>query len=150
MSEGATFAEISGRRVVFCVAPQDVDAAWSVSSRFLGKVFAESKTHTADDVRDILLEKRANLWVQWCIDTGIVEAAFVTEFVKYPKGVWVRLWLGGAHSGSGVDYLLAEDALTKWAKQNGCRGFEIVGRHGWARKFPDAVVEGLCMRTTFS
>lgn len=148
MSETAEHDKVISR-AVFRVKPPDVSGTWVNVVDFFKPIFATSKTHEPDDVRDILLTNKAQLWVQWNITEAKIEAAFVTEFVGYPMGVWIRLWLGGAAHDAKVDYKAVEGALTIWARQNCCRGFEIVGRHGWLRKFPSAVVEGLCLRTTF-
>jgi len=137
------------KRAVFAVKPCDVSATWANVVDFFKPIFATSRTHEPNDVRDILLTQKAQLWVQWNITEAKIEAAFVTEFIGYPMGVWIRLWLGGAAHDAKVDYQAVERALTNFARQNSCRGFEIVGRHGWLRKFPSAVVEGLCLRTTF-
>lgn len=136
-------------RAVFRVSPPDICPTWAVIEPFFCPVFQDCKTHLPEDVRDILLSQQAQLWVQWNGTVRQIEAAFVTEFVKYPRGIWVRLWLGGAKMDKKVDYRAVRGALTIWARNNGCRGFEIIGRHGWLRKFPESVVEGLCMRTTF-
>ena len=149
MSETAEHDKVI-ERAVFTVKPTDISATWANVVWILQANFCRmSKTHEPDDVRDILLTQKAQLWVQWNITEAKIEAAFVTEFVGYPMGVWIRLWLGGAAHDAKVDYQAVERALTNFARQNACRGFEIIGRHGWLRKFPSAVVEGLCLRTTF-
>lgn len=136
-------------RAVFRVQLADVTPTWAIVSSFFAPIFADAKTHTPEDVRQILLAGRAQLWVQWRIQEQEIEASFVTEFVTYPRGVWIRLWLGGARPGTKVDYHAVKGAMTLFARQNGARGFEITGRHGWLRRFPEAVVEGLMMRVTF-
>jgi hypothetical protein len=136
-------------RAVFRVQLTDISATWELVKGYFAPVFAEAKTHTPEDVRLILLRQGAQLWVQWNLGTQAIEAAFVTEMVIYPRGVWVRLWLGGAQPGAKVDYQAVRGAMTLFATQNGAMGFEITGRHGWLRKFPEAVVEGLMMRVTF-
>jgi hypothetical protein len=136
-------------RSVFRIAPPEVTATWARVVGFFSPVFAQCKTHDPDDVRQAILLQKAQLWVQWNSTDAVIECAFVTEFIGYPKGVWVRLWLGGAAPDAKVDYHAVQGALTLWARQNSARGFEIVGRHGWLRKFPEAVLEGLCMRSTF-
>lgn len=134
---------------VFRVSVPDISATWANVVPMFTKLFAESKTHEAEDVRQTLLVQAAQLWVQWNTETATIEAAFVTEFVKYPRGIWLRLWLGGALPDAPLDYDLVRDALTVWAKQNGARGFEIIGRPGWLRKLHEAKLEGLCLRSTF-
>src|ERR1700761_8545632 len=133
-------------RAVFRVAPPDISATWAMVKNFFNPIWADCQTHVADDVLKILLLQQSQLWVQWNSTEGKIEAAFVTEFIGYPKGMWIRLWLGGGAPDAKVDYQAVRGALTVWARQNCARGFEIIGRHGWLRKFHDAKVEGLCMR----
>jgi hypothetical protein len=134
---------------VFRVALPDISATWARLTPLFAPIFAKAVTHEPEDVRQILLAQEAQLWVQWNVETKTIEAAFVTQFVKYPRGIWVRLWLGGALPDVPVDYDGVRGALTFWARQNGARGFEIVGRQGWLRRLPEAVLEGLCLRSTF-
>ena len=136
-------------RSVFRVSLPNVTAAWGHVLPWFASIFADRLTHTPEDVRQLLLAERAQLWVQFCEKTGEVEAAFVTEFAVYPRGVWVRIWLGAAPPKVEIHYEMVRAAMSEWARMNGCRGFEIIGRHGWLRKFPEATVEGLAMRVTF-
>jgi len=136
-------------RSVFRVSLPNVTPAWFRVLPWFASIFADRPTHTPEDVRLSLLAERSQLWVQFCEASGEVEAAFVTEFAVYPRGVWVRIWLGAAPPKVKIHYELVRAAMSEWARMNGCRGFEIIGRHGWMHKFPEATVEGLAMRVTF-
>lgn len=136
-------------RAIFRVQLTDISSTWALVKGYFAPIFADCVTHTPEDVRLLLLDQRAQLWVQWNVVTGIIEAAFVTEMVVYPRGVWVRVWLGGVRPGEKADTRGVRGAIVLFAKQNGALGLEVTGRHGWLRRFPDAKVEGLMMRVTF-
>src|SRR5271157_2675030 len=135
-------------RSVFRVALPNVTPVWNQVAPWFEPIFAERPTHNAHDVWKIIMSEQAQLWVQWCQDQQRIESAFVTEFGVYPRGVWVRIWLGAALPKTNVEYSLIQAAMSEWARTHGARGFEIIGRHGWLHKFPEAKVEGLAMRVT--
>ena len=136
-------------RSIFRVSVPNISSTWAYIQPWFASIFADKPTHTPDDVWQMLLAERAQLWIQFCQETGAIEAAFVTEFAAYPRGVWVRIWLGAAPPKVKIHYNMVKAAMNEWARMHGARGFEIIGRHGWLHKFPEAVVEGLCMRVTF-
>jgi hypothetical protein len=148
MNEMAPLADLIPRSV-FRVQVPNITPAWNVLMPLFQPIFDDRPTHTAEDVRLLLMAQQAQLWIQWNQDTAQMEAAFVTEFAVYPRGIWVRIWLGAAQPKTKVEYSLVRAAMTEYARTNGCRGFEVNGRHGWIHKFPEAKVEGLAMRVTF-
>lgn len=75
-----------------------------------------------------------------------VVSAAVTEFVDYPKGLFLRVWLAGATPHRRMDMDAFLETLDRWRIANGCVEFELVGRPGWARVFPWARMAGLVMR----
>lgn len=75
-----------------------------------------------------------------------VASAAITEFVEYPSGLHVRVWLAGAVPTKKMDMDAFVETLDRWRIANGCVDFEWIGRHGWLRVFPWARVCGLMMR----
>ena len=75
-----------------------------------------------------------------------VVAAAVSEFVEYPAGLFVRVWLAGAIPDKKMEMEAFVETLDRWRIANGCVDFEWIGRHGWLRVFPWAKVVGLMMR----
>jgi hypothetical protein len=134
---------------VFRIAPPEITATWERVVGFFAPIFADCKTHNEEDVRLSLLIQTSQLWIQWNAETKVIEAAFVTEFANYPRGLWVRLWLAGVNGNVKVDYDAVRGAITVWAKQNKALGFEITGRQGWLRKLCEARLEGVCLRSVF-
>jgi len=129
---------------IFQVAVANVTPLWPQLESILAPALALTSTHDPEDIRRALLGQAAHLWIQW--NGEHVEAAVVSEFVHYPRGIWVRAWLAGARDDARMDDRGFHEALMAWCKMHGCIGFEAVGRHGWLRKFPDAHAEGLVMR----
>ena len=85
-------------------------------------------THTEHDILDLLRNDQAQFW-------PADNSAMVTEIVGYPNGSHCRIWLAGGE----YDELreLERDKLIPWARQQGCRRIELVGRKGWARRLKD-------------
>jgi hypothetical protein len=129
------------------VMPENIGVLWTQLAELFRPALALSSTHKADDVRRSLMAMRAQLWAQ--MDGDTVEAAATTEFVDYPAGMFVRVWLAGARRDRKLNDMAFFDLLNRWRVGNRCIGFEAIGRHGWLRRAPSARVEGLVMRMTF-
>ena len=130
--------------MIFRVFPQNISGIWPQVSKVLAPAIAMTPTHNDEDVRLACMSGRADLWVQW--EEPIVESAATTEFVAYPRGMWLRIWLGACRSDKKQDSKGFLDAFKEWARVNGCRGLEIAGRIGWARRFPEFKIEGIGLR----
>lgn len=128
------------------VAPENVTPLWAQAEPLVTRALLGRPTHDAEDVRRMVMAQHCQLWAQW--REPVLEALIVTEFAVYPKGVWVRVWLGGARRDTEMDDDGFLSAVMKWAEAHQCRGFEATGRHGWLRRFPAAAAEGLVMRWT--
>jgi len=85
-------------------------------------------THTEHDILDLLRNDQAQFW-------PAENSAMITEIVGYPNGNHCRIWLAGGE----YDELreLERDRLIPWARSQGCRRIELVGRKGWARRLKD-------------
>lgn len=128
------------------VAPENVTPLWPQVQPLIESIIKHTPTHTCEDVRLMLMNMRAHLWIQW---NGHVEALFVTEFVPYPQGVWLRFWIVAAHKDHKLDSDAFIGTLRAFGITNGCRGFEWCGRVGWSRVRPHAKLEGIVMREAF-
>lgn len=124
--------------------PDNVAPLWPQLAALFKPALAMVSTHDIDDVRRAILSMRAQLWVQMVGD--VVVSAATTEFVDYPKGLWVRVWMVGAVPDRKMDIDSFVEMLNRWRADNKCVGFEWIGRHGWLKHFPDARTEGLVMR----
>jgi hypothetical protein len=132
------------RASVFRVAVENVTPIWPQVEPLVVRALCGQPTHDAEDVRRMLLGNAAQLWIQWA---ERVEAICVSEFVAYPKGIWVRVWLVGADPVAKMTDAGFADAIEHWREANGCRGIEAIGRLGWLRRYPQVKFVGAVMRT---
>lgn len=126
------------------IMPDNVTPLWPQFEALFAPALRMVTTHGIGDVRRAVMGMRAQLWAQ--MDGDTVEAAATTEFVDYPVGLYVRVWLAGARPDRRFDDGAFFEMMDRWRDKNGCVGFEAIGRHGWLRKFSQAKVEGLIMR----
>ena len=129
---------------VMRIMPENVTPLWSQFEALFRPALALVSTHSSEDVRRAVMAMRAQLWAQMIGDTVI--AAATTEFVEYPAGMYVRVWLAGVRPGAKFDDIAFFEVMDRWRERNQCAGFEAIGRHGWLRRFPDAAIEGLVLR----
>jgi hypothetical protein len=129
---------------VMRVAVENIMPIWPQIEPMVARLVTVQATHDAEDVRRMLMGQLCHLWVQW---SDRVQSFAITEFVTYPKGVWLRVWLAATADGEILDNDGYFETISKWRDDNGCRGFEAIGRHGWLRRFPGFRVEGLVIRT---
>lgn len=124
--------------IIFMVEPKNVMGLWPMIDGLLAPAIAISCTHTTEDVRKGLMTNNAQLWVQWSKDANTIDAAVVTEFINYPRGLWFRFWLAGAAHGANILWDEFYSKLYEFAKYNKCAGIEDCGRGGWNKYAPHA------------
>lgn len=127
--------------VVVRVAIENINPLWPQIAPQLQRSLDLVGTHDPEDVRKLLLIGAAHLWVQW---SDRVDACVVTQFMAYPKGLWLRIWLAGSASKK-VDWKAFGESTKAWAVANQCKRRDIVGRPAWLRLFPEARMEGIIM-----
>ena len=123
--------------------PANVTPTWALIAPLLSPAVAISGTHDIEDVRKAILCGNAQLWVDW--NDG-VDMATVTEFVSYPKGIWLRIWLAGARKGVEIDWDKVFEVITEFAYNNHCVGIENWGREGWTKYCPKAQKQAMILR----
>ena len=129
---------------VFCVGPENIASLWPQVEPLITAALRGRPTHDAEDLYRLLMGRHCHLWIQW--NSPDVEAIVISEFMAYPKGVWVNAWLAGARRDRPMDDGAFLAALRDWALSHRCQGFEAIGRPGWLKRFPGAKVDGLIMR----
>ena len=80
-------------------------------------------THEFVDVVNAILEGRMQFW-------PAENACLVTEIVEYPRKKVLNVFIGGGTLKQMRDMY---DALTDWAKAQGCDSITCTGRKGWER-----------------
>ena len=127
------------------VAPENITPLWPQVEPLMQLGIHGVPTHTTEDVRHQLMSMAAHLWIQWA---DRVEAVCVTQFMAYPTGVWLRVWLGAVYPQHKFDTQGFYNTVTAFRRANNCRGLEVVGRVGWMKLFPQARLEGVLLRET--
>ena len=118
------------------VPPDGVDGLWVIAEPLLALGASWSRKVSLEDVRERLGAGFGQLWLVFDPATSVVLCAFVSELVDYPSGYRAgRVVLLGGGSLERWRHFLPR--IEQWAKQEGCRALEIVGRRGWKRVFPD-------------
>lgn len=131
------------QHTIIRVAPENVMPLWPQVEPLIRLGMRGIPTHEPEDVRLMLMDMRAHLWIQW---SGKVDAVVVTQFMVYPRGCWLLMWVAGAARGAHLDYQAFDAVTEEFRRANGCRGREIRGRIGWVRKFSQADMEAVVLR----
>lgn len=134
--------------LILRVAAENVAGLWPQLEPQVAAALRGSPTHTPEDVRRALLGLTSHLFVH--MDEGRLRGFIISEFAVKPRGAWLHVWLAGAAPDTpfALEPFLAMAKV--WAQHHGCKGFQISGaRPGWAKKFPQAVNEGVNLRWTF-
>ena len=129
--------------LVTMIYPMNIAPLWNQIRPILDPAIAISGTHNSEDVYHSLMGGKSQLWVQW---DEKVEAAVVTEFISYPRGLWFRFWLAGAMKETKVFWQKFYNILYDYAKHNKCSGIEDCGRGGWDYYAPHAKKIGILRR----
>ena len=103
------------------------EKTWRIAAPMLQLALDYQDTHDIHDIKTLITEGAAQLW---CGERSCV----VTEIIKYPRMNACRIWLAGGDKFELVDRMLTD--IEAWAKTQGCKKIEIVGRKGWRRVLP--------------
>lgn len=107
-----------------------IEVSWRFVEPFIARACKRTwGRYEAEDIKPLLLNRDAQLWVS--LRDGVIEAAAVTEITVYPHLKVCRLFLCSGKRRE--HWLVFEPTVEAWAKSQGCEGFEIIGRRGWAR-----------------
>lgn len=87
--------------------------------------------YKAEDIRQACEERRMQLWVHADENS---RGVFVTQVLNYPQmSILLVLLLGGTNFKEWREE--ADDLLTRFAKDKGCKYIELFGRKGWGKGF---------------
>lgn len=123
---------MSNTPIITMVFPANLEKVWPLAAELLQPAVDKFGTHGIEDVRKAIMCGNAQLWIRW--NAGRVEAALVSEFKNFPKGLWLNVWLFGTHPDFAADEQEFERHMIEYAKANGCMGMMHTGRQGWGRR----------------
>lgn len=127
--------------------PVNIEALWPEIQEMIQPILTIEDTHDPEHIRDALLSGNAQIWVQW---SDHIDGLAITEFVTFPKCMWLRVWLGSARKGRKTNWFTIKDMIYRFAKAHGCVGVRIDGRAGWKRLFPEAQQHAVILTHRFS
>lgn len=90
-------------------------------------------THDISDAKKDVMSGSKQLWVDY---DNLVQGSAITEFVSYPKGLWLKIWIFGVRKEAKIAWEKFEEKFIEFAKLSGCVGIEHCGRPGWERRNP--------------
>jgi hypothetical protein len=102
----------------------------------LSPVFARTRKIEIDDVLDACRFDTMQLW--FICETGEGHkpiGCLVTEIIEFPSRRVARVILGAGEDA--MRWRPCIGKLESWAQREGCLSFELIGRKGWARIFPE-------------
>jgi len=120
--------------IVSAVLPQDIEYVWSHIEDYMRG--AAKYTHGRFEVEDIkrclTTDRIQQLWIAYEDDK--VYGAVITEIMEYPRmRVLVMHFTGGVELPKWKADMLA--LLQRFARDNGCKTIESIGRAGWKKVF---------------
>lgn len=119
---------------VTLVYAEHVNKAWPQASALLKPAVDRIMTHDIEDVRKMILAGKAQLWVQYNSETKAIDAALVSEFENFPKGLFLNVWLYGVAKGKEALEAEFEQHMFNLADANQCVGIKHTGRKGWLQR----------------
>lgn len=114
--------------VITMIYPANIPPVWVQAEPILAPAIAMAGTHEPEDVYKVVMAGKAQLWVQW---SGKIDGVAVTEFVDYPAGLYLRVWLTGAAKDAAIEWEKFYDAIYDFAQKSHCKEIEDLGRLGW-------------------
>jgi len=124
--------------------PQNIVALWPQIAPIIRPAVVLVSTHTVSDIYRAVVSMRAQVWAS--VHETKVLAAVISEFVDYPAGLFVRIWIAASLPEVPFDTAAFMEKLDEWRCASNAIGFEAVGRMGWLKRYPGLKCEGLIMR----
>jgi hypothetical protein len=119
--------------IVTAVLPEDIENVWSYIEDYMRG--AAKYTHGRFEVEDIKNDLTKNRIQQlWIAYDDKVYGAVITEIMEYPRmRVLVMHFTGGVELPKWKADML--ELLQRFARDNGCKTIESIGRAGWKKVF---------------
>jgi len=115
------------------IPSDEIDIYWSEAEPILKRATDRGKEFLTVDLYEYISKGKIQLWIAF--DEEKIRAVCTTQIVTYPRlKVCAVLYLAG----SGYkDWIMFQDYIGAWAKENGCSHLEGYFRKGWLRVLKD-------------
>lgn len=118
---------------VSVVPPGQTAEYWPYVSPLIEKALVHG-WNTPEEVYALIDESKAQCWL--AIENNRVIGTWVTRIEQADIGRFCLVWLGGGEQ-SNKWIPLIQEYTEPWAKENGCKEMQIVGRKGWVKRLPE-------------
>src|SRR5271155_2354559 len=105
-------AEVHAEHKIAQLAPTNIQTLWAQIAPIIRPAVDQVSTHQVADIYRSVMSMRAQMWVE--IAGTEVVTAVVTEFVDYPAGLYLRIWLCAAKHGIRMDNNLWLEAMDRY------------------------------------
>lgn len=118
---------------VSTVRPDHARVYWPHIEPLIARA-AEYGWNTTDEVLALIEQSQAQCWL--ALDEGRLIGTWITKIEQSGKGRFCLVWLA---AGERVNEWipLVREYTEPWARENGCKEMQIIGRKGWVKKLPD-------------
>ena len=144
-----TIDEAPNERLFTRLAVENVAPLWPQIHDLLKLDEGIGITHSIEDIHKMILSHRIDAWIQFFKPFSVLEAVVITEFVGYPRGLFLRAWIACALPTAKLDVDSFYHLISAWAFNNDCVGMIATGRRGWFRKFSNVKNDSYTSRIMF-
>lgn len=128
----------------------NVHNVWPLVQQPISSVLANNIAFTAQGVHDSLVAGSNTLWLRHAKDNQRdIAACYVTTFAQYDTGLFLVVFICSAMNDHDFNYAATVEFFTELGKSCGAVGWEVVGRSGWGKKYPQLRREGTVFRSLF-
>ncbi|CAM6001449.1 unnamed protein product [Sphagnum balticum] len=108
----------------------NVAALWPQIEELLKLDKSLGLTHNLNDIHKMIMAHRVDVWIQFYKPFNCLEALVITEFVNYPRGLFLRAWIACCLPTAKLDDEAFYHLISNWASNNNCIGMQAVGGGG--------------------
>lgn len=110
------------------------------------KAFEVDDLYGAEDLKRLIKSGDMQCWVSFSGDESLesINTVGITQIAQYPKCKVLQIVAAACEKDS--NWGACSSIVFDWARANKCKYYEISGRKGWAKIFPEAKQLGIHLR----
>lgn len=140
---------MSNKTVIAYVEAHKIPSMWEVLHSYLEPQYRDSLAEDVSDVYHALLCGDYSLWFGYTSDKNEPDFCVITYLQNYPRGYFLFVAATFVFAGKKYDPQAVLKFFSDVGKALDCIGYEIIGRAGWERVYPQAHKQGVVLRATF-